>query len=136
MLVSIGFEYRMAGEFDSCVKLFDRLIATKDGGEVRTDRALCKLGLKDEAGALVDLKAAVTTEPTYPQGHFFLAGRLASAKHYKDAAAEYQAYLQLAPQGSLSDQAGERLRAAQDAAAHEDTAVAVKGKPKGAVSSR
>ncbi len=136
MTVAIGHEYRLAGEFGSCVTTFDTAIKSQDSGEARTERALCKLGLKDEAGALADLKAAVATEPTYPQGHFFLAGRLASAKHYKDAAAEYQAYLQLAPQGSLSDQAGERLRAAQDAASHEDTAVAVKGKPKSAASSR
>ncbi len=117
LLVSIGHEYRLAGEFDACIKTFDAAIKTRDGGEVRTERALCKLGLKDEAGALANLQSAVETEPSYAQGHFFLAGRLASKKHYKDAAGEYASYLQLAPNGSLADQANERLKAAQDAAA-------------------
>lgn len=115
MAVSIGHEYRLAGEFDSCVRTFDTAIKTRDGGEVRTERALCRLGLKDEKGALADLRSAVTTEPSYPQAHFFLAGRLASTKHYKEAAIEYAAYLQLAPDGSLGQQATERLKVAQDA---------------------
>jgi tetratricopeptide (TPR) repeat protein len=116
MLVSIGFEYRMAGEFDSCIKLFDRVIAKKDGGEVRTDRALCKLGTKDEKGTFDDLQAAVAKDPSYAPAHYYLGGRLASAKRYKEAAAEYAKYLELAPTGSLAKQATERLQMAQDAA--------------------
>lgn len=116
MIISIGHEYRMAGEFDGCARAFDRAIAMKDGGEARTERALCKLGQKDEPGALADLKAAVSTEPTYAPGHYYLAGRLASTKHYKEAAAEYQKYLDLAPQGSLAKAAADRLKMAQDAA--------------------
>jgi tetratricopeptide (TPR) repeat protein len=116
MLVSIGFEYRMAGEFDSCVKLFDRIVGMKDGGEARTDRALCRLGQKDEKGTLEDLKAAVAKEPTYAPAHYYLAGRLASTKHYKEAAAEYAKYLELAPTGSLAKPAAERLKLAQEAA--------------------
>jgi tetratricopeptide (TPR) repeat protein len=119
LLVSIGFEYRMAGEFDSCIKLFDRVIAVKDGGEVRTDRALCRLGTKDEKGTLDDLQAAVAKEPGYAQAHYYLAGRLASGKHYKEAAAEYAKYLELAPNGSLAKAATERLKLAQDAAKHK-----------------
>jgi tetratricopeptide (TPR) repeat protein len=116
MLVSIGFEYRMAGEFDSCVKLFDRIVGMKDGGEARTDRALCKLGMKDEKGTFDDLQAAVTKEPTYAPGHYYLGGRLASTKHYKEAAVEYAKYLELAPTGSLAKPAAERLKMAQEAA--------------------
>jgi tetratricopeptide (TPR) repeat protein len=116
LLVSIGFEYRMAGEFDSCVKLFDRLIAKKDGGEVRTDRALCKLGLKDENGMRADLEAAVAKEPTYAVAHYWLGGRLATTKHYKEAAAEYAKYLELAPTGSLVKAATEKLKMTQEAA--------------------
>ena len=89
----------------------------KDGGEVRTDRALCKLGLKDEKGAFDDLQAAVAKEPSYPTAHYYLAGRLAGAgKRYKEAAEEYAKYLQLAPTGSLAKAATERLKLAQDAA--------------------
>jgi Flp pilus assembly protein TadD len=116
LIASIGLEYRMAGEFDSCVKTFDRAIGIKDGGEVRTERALCKLGLKDEKGTLDDLQAAVAKEPTYAPAHYYLAGRLAKNKKFKDAAAEYGKYLELAPTGSLAKQATERQKAAQDAA--------------------
>jgi tetratricopeptide (TPR) repeat protein len=115
MTVSIGHEYRMATEFDSCVKTFDHLVSLKDGGEVRTERALCRLGLKDEKGALVDLQAAVDKEPTYATGHYYLAGRLAMSNHYKEAAAEYGKYLQLAPNGSLAKPAADRMKMAQDA---------------------
>jgi tetratricopeptide (TPR) repeat protein len=116
MLASIGLEYRMAGEFDSCVKTFDRAVAMKDGGEVRTERALCRLGLKDDKGTLVDLQAAVDKEPTYGPAHYYLGGRLAMSKRFKEAAAEYGKYLQLEPNGSLAKPAAERMKAAQDAA--------------------
>jgi Tfp pilus assembly protein PilF len=116
MTASVGYEYRMAGEFASCVKTFDAAIATKDGGEVRTERALCHLGQKDEAGALDDLEAAVKAEPTYAPAHYYLGGRLASSKHFKEAAAQYAEYLKLAPTGSLAKAAAERLKAAQQAA--------------------
>ncbi|HEY8038384.1 MAG TPA: tetratricopeptide repeat protein [Polyangiaceae bacterium] len=119
MLAEIGFEYRMAGEFDSCIKTFDRAVAIKDGGEVRTERALCKLGVKDEPGTLADLQAAVAKEPNYAPAHYYLGGRLAGAKHYKEAAAEYAKYLELAPSGSLAKPATEKLKMAQDAAAHD-----------------
>jgi Tfp pilus assembly protein PilF len=115
MLASIGLEYRMAGEFDSCVKTLDHAVSVKDGGEVRTGRALCRLGLKDEKGALADLQAAVSTEPTYAPGHYYLAGRLAMSNHYKEAATEYGKYLQLAPNGSLAKPAADRMKMAQDA---------------------
>jgi tetratricopeptide (TPR) repeat protein len=121
MLASIGFEYRMAGEYDTCIKIFDRAVAMKDGGEVRTERALCKHGMKDDKGALDDLQAAVAKEPGYAQAHYYLGGRLASAKppRFKEAAAEYAKYLELAPTGSLAKQASERLKYAQDEAAKE-----------------
>jgi Flp pilus assembly protein TadD len=115
MTASIGHEYRMAGEFDSCVKTFDHAVAMKDGGEVRTERALCRLGLKDDKGTLVDLQAAVDKEPTYAPAHYYLGGRLAMTKRFKDAAAEYAKYLDLAPNGSLARPATERMKAAQDA---------------------
>ncbi len=116
MLAAIGLEYRMAGEFDACVKTFDRAVALKDGGEVRTERALCKHGLKDDKGMFDDLQAAVTKEPDYAPGHYYLGGRLAVAQHFKLAAAEYAKYLQLDPSGSLAKPAAERLKAAQEAA--------------------
>jgi tetratricopeptide (TPR) repeat protein len=116
MTASVGHEYRMAGEFESCVQTFDRAVTMKDGGEVRTERALCRLGLKDDKGTLDDLQAAVSKEPTYAPAHYYLGGRLALEKKFKEAAAEYSKYLSLAPDGSLAHQASDRLKAAQDAA--------------------
>jgi Flp pilus assembly protein TadD len=115
MIASIAFEYRMASEFDSCIKTYDRAVAMKDGGEVRTGRALCKHGLKDEKGMLDDLQAAVAKEPTYAPAHYYLGGRLAVAKHFKEAAAEYSKYLQLDPNGSLASAASEKEKAATEA---------------------
>jgi Flp pilus assembly protein TadD len=128
MLASIGFEYRMAGEFDSCVKTFDRAIKIRDGGEVRTERALCKVGLKDDKGALDDLQGAVAAEASYAPAHYYLGGRLAHAKRFKEAATEYARYLELAPNGSLAQQATAHLTAAQDAAKNDKSAVAPKKK--------
>jgi tetratricopeptide (TPR) repeat protein len=124
MLASIGFEYRMAGEFDSCVKTFDRAIKIKDGGEVRTQRALCKLGQKDDKGAFDDLQAAIAAEAGYAPAHYYLGGRLAHSKRFKEAATEYAKYLELAPSGSLAKEATERLKAAQDAAKGDKSAAA------------
>jgi tetratricopeptide (TPR) repeat protein len=128
VVAAIGFEYRMAGEFDSCIKTYDRAAQIKDGGEVRTQRALCKLGLKDDKGALDDLQAAVNKEPNYAQGHYYFAGRLAALKRFKEAAAEYAKYLELEPNGSLAKPASEKLKHAQDAAAHDKGAIAPKKK--------
>ena len=124
MIVSIGHEYRMAGEFAACVKALDRAIGMRDAGEPRTERGLCKLGGKDEGAALADLQAAVGVEPAYAPGHYYLAGRLAGAKRYKEAAAEYAKVIELAPQGSLAKAAADRMKAALDAAAHDKGAVA------------
>ncbi|HLK39038.1 MAG TPA: tetratricopeptide repeat protein [Polyangiaceae bacterium] len=123
MVASIGHEYRMAGDFDGCVKTFDHAVSIKDGGEVRTERALCRLGLKDDKGTMDDLQAAVSKEPGYAPAHYYLGGRLAMAQRFPEAAAEYGKYLQLEPHGSLSQAAGDRLKAAQAAAK-------VKGGPK------
>jgi tetratricopeptide (TPR) repeat protein len=114
MLASIGHEYRMAGEFDACVKTFNRAVAIKDGGEVRTERALCKLGLKDDKGTLDDLQAAVAKDPNYAPGHYYLGGRLAKNKKFKEAASEYAKVLELEPNGSLAKAAAEKMKLAQD----------------------
>ncbi len=121
MVASVGHEYRMAGEFDACVKTFDRAVQMKDGGEVRTERALCRLGLKDDKGTLDDLQMAVQKEPTYAPGHYYLGGRLAIGKHFKEAAAEYAKYLSLEPSGSLAKPAADRLKAAQAATKDRST---------------
>jgi Flp pilus assembly protein TadD len=116
MLLAVGLEYRLAGEFASCAQTLDQAISIKDGGEARTERGLCRLGSKDDKGALDDLVAAVTVEPTYAPGHYYLAGRLAKAGDFAQAATEYGKYLELAPSGSLARAATERRKAASDQA--------------------
>jgi len=116
LVAAIGQEYRMAGDFPACIKTFDRAVQMKDGGEVRTERALCKVGQKDAKGALEDLQAAVSVEPSYATAHYYLGGRLASLKRYKEAGAEYAKYLELAPHGSMAAQASERLKMVEAAA--------------------
>jgi Flp pilus assembly protein TadD len=115
VVASVGYEYRMAGAFESCVKTFDRAVEMQDGGEVRTERALCKLGMKDDKGARADLQAAVDKEPSYGPAHYYLAGRLAVERNFVGAVAEYSKYLAIEPGGSLSKQATERLKAATEA---------------------
>ncbi len=116
MTASVGFEYRMAGEFESCIQTFDHAIEMKDGGEVRTERALCRHGLKDEKGMLDDLQAAVAKDASYAPAHYYLAGRLASDKRFKEAAAEYKKYLEIDPNGSLAKAASEKLNVVQELA--------------------
>jgi tetratricopeptide (TPR) repeat protein len=126
MLAEIGHEYRMAAaaspspetELGSCVKTFDGLIKTKDGAMPRTERALCKLALKDEKACMDDLQAAVAKEPNYAPAHYWYAGRLGRANHFKEAAAEYAKYLDLAPNGDMAKAASEKLKMAQDAMKH------------------
>jgi tetratricopeptide (TPR) repeat protein len=123
MLAEVGHEYRMAAaqsttpetELGSCVKVFDGLIKTKDGGMPRTERALCKLALKNEAGATEDLQAAIAKEPNYAPAHYWYGGRLGKANKFKEAAAEYAKYLDLAPSGDMAKAAAEKLKMAQDA---------------------
>jgi Flp pilus assembly protein TadD len=119
LVASVGYEYRMAGAFDACIKTFDRAAEIKDGGEVRTERALCKLGLKDDKGARADLQAAVEEEPGYGPAHYYLGGRLAVERNFAGAAAEYSKYLAIEPAGSLAKAATERLKAVGEAMALE-----------------
>jgi len=130
MIVSIGDAYRLAGEPDQCVKTLDRALKMKDRAEPRTYRALCKLALKDEQGTVDDLQAAVAKEPSYAPAHYYLAGRLAIARHFREAAAEYAKYLELEPSGPLAPQASARLKMAQDAAAHQKGGKAPKASKK------
>ncbi|MGA2448973.1 MAG: tetratricopeptide repeat protein [Polyangiaceae bacterium] len=119
LIASVGYEYRMAGAFDACIKTFDRAAEIKDGGEVRTERALCKLGVKDDKGARDDLQAAVLKEPSYGPAHYYLAGRLAVERNFAGASAEYSKYLEIEPNGSLVKAAKERLKASNEAMSQE-----------------
>jgi tetratricopeptide (TPR) repeat protein len=108
-LATIGFELKNVGAFTDCVSTLDRAIAKKDNAEIRTYRALCKLGAKDKDGARADLEQAVKLDPNLGPPHFYLAGRLAEAGKPKDAIAEYETYVKLAPNGPLAPEAKKRI---------------------------
>jgi cytochrome c-type biogenesis protein CcmH/NrfG len=78
--------------------------------ELRTERAICKMALKDNAGALTDLQTAVQRDATFALAHYYLGGRLAEQRKAKEAAAEYEQYLKLAPNGPMAKAASERLK--------------------------
>lgn len=117
VLASAGFELKNVGAFADCTSVLDRAIGLKDVAELRTYRALCKLGLKDKKGALDDLLAATKNEPKYAPAHFYLGGRYADDKAWKKAADAYDMYLKLDADGPLAAPAKARAKLARDKAA-------------------
>ncbi len=114
MLAAIGDEMRAIGAFGDCVPTFDKAIGIRDAAELRTLRAICKMGAKDDAGARADLEAAVAKEPSFAPAHFYLAGRLAQSGKLKEGLAEYETYLKLAPTGPMAKTAAERIKFAKE----------------------
>lgn len=110
MLAAIGHEMHVVGAFSDCVPTYDRAIGIKDAAELRTERAACKLGAKDEAGATVDLEAAVKEDTSYAPAHFYLAGCYAKAKKVKEAIAEYETFLKLDSTSPVAAKAKEHLK--------------------------
>ncbi len=117
LVAAIGHEMLLIRDVSDCVPTFDKAITLKDTAEFRTERALCKLGGKDEDGALVDLQAAVKKDPNFALAHYWLATRLAAKNEWKKVVTEFDTYLKLAPSGPLAPQAKERLKVARDKAA-------------------
>jgi Tfp pilus assembly protein PilF len=109
MLGSIGHELLVLRAAPDCIATFDKAIALKDAAEFRTERGLCKLATKDKAGATADFQAAVTKEPSYALAHYWLGGMLAQAGKAKEAQAELEAYLKLAPTGPKAQAAKDAL---------------------------
>lgn len=114
LIAAAGHDLRLNGSFFACIETFDRALRIKDAAELRTERALCKLGQKDAAGALADLQTAVVKEPKYAPAHFYLGGRLAAAGKWREVAEAYETYLRLEPDGPLAAQAKERVKMAKE----------------------
>ncbi len=113
VLASAGFELKGVGAYNECIEVLGKAIALKDAAELRTYRALCRIGLKDHPGAIADLKTAVQKEPKYAPAHFYLAGRMAEDKKFAEAAQGYETYLKLEPDGPLAKAAQERAKLAR-----------------------
>lgn len=113
VLASAGFELKGVGAYAECIDVLGKAITLKDAAELRTYRALCRVGQKDHAGAIGDLKAALQKEPKYAPAHFYLAGRMAEDKKFSEAAVGYETYLKLEPEGPLAKAAQERAKLAR-----------------------
>jgi Tfp pilus assembly protein PilF len=114
MLAAIGDEMRAIGAFTDCVPTLDKAIGMKDTPDLRTYRALCKLGAKDDAGATADLRAAVGLDAAFGPAHYYLAGRLAQGGDLAGAINEYETYVKLEPNGPLAKAARERIKKAKE----------------------
>jgi len=114
LLGAIGHDLLVLRAPAECVIAFDKAIAAKDGAQYRTERALCKLANKDEAGATTDIEAAVQNDPKYGLAHYWLATRRMAAKRWADAAKELEAYLKIEPNGPKAKTAQEALAVAKN----------------------
>jgi Flp pilus assembly protein TadD len=114
IMATVAFEMQHMGAFTECVQTLDKAIAQKDAAELRMQRGICKMGAKDRDGAMSDLQAAVQKDPSFAPAHFYYGGRLGEAGKLREALAEYEAYLKLAPSGPLAKQAQERVKLLKD----------------------
>lgn len=114
ILATIAFELKGVREFKDCVDVLDRAIAAKDVAEVRVYRGQCKLGLKDKEGALADFQAAVAKEPNSAPSHYHLGGALADSGKLKEAIAEWEQTLKLAPTGPLAKASQAKIQKAKE----------------------
>jgi tetratricopeptide (TPR) repeat protein len=114
LLASIALEQKNLRDFQSCVATLDTAIKQKDAAELRVYRGHCKLGLKDLPGALAEFQAAVAKEPNSAPAHYSLAGALADSGKLKEAIAEWEAYLKLAPNGPLAKQTEAKIKKAKE----------------------
>ncbi len=112
VLAAIGEEMKALGAFADCVPTLDQAITLKDAPELRTYRAVCKLGMKDADGAKADLQAAIAAQ--YAPAHFYLARVLADGADWKGAASEYETFLKLEPNVPAAKVAREKLKQAKE----------------------
>jgi Flp pilus assembly protein TadD len=113
LLAGIGHELLLLRAVPDCIATFDKAIALKDGAPSRTERALCKIAAKDDAGAIADLQAATKAEPNYALAHYWLGTRLGAAKKWADAIKEFEAYLKLEPTGPKAEAAKQGIATAK-----------------------
>lgn len=113
-VAAVGFEMRLARAVPECIAAFDKAISIKDTGDFRTNRGLCKLANKDQPGAIADFKAATEKEPSFALAHYWYGLQLHDTGKFPEAAAEYEQYLKLAPNGPMSKMAEVKLKAAKE----------------------
>jgi Tfp pilus assembly protein PilF len=110
ILAGVGHEMRLLREVNGCIQALDRAIGQKDAAELRFERGLCKLGQKDNAGAITDFQAAVASDSKAPLPHYWLGFAFANADKSKDAVGEFKTYLKLDPTGPQAKAAEEKIK--------------------------
>jgi Tfp pilus assembly protein PilF len=113
IVAAIGHELHLAKAFPQCVAVMDKAVALKDAAELRTERAACKIGLQDDAGAVSDLKAAASSDPSYAPAQYYLGNELAKGGDFAAAITAYQMFLKLEPNGPLAKAVTEKIRLAK-----------------------
>jgi tetratricopeptide (TPR) repeat protein len=114
MMGTIAFEFRTLRAVPECIAAFDKAIALKDNADFRTNRALCKIAAKDRPGAIADLKEATQKDASFAPAHYWLGLNLHEDGKFAEAAAEYEAYLKVAPKGPMAKAAEAKLKLAKE----------------------
>ena len=114
VLGAIGFELRGLRAVPECIQAMDKALGVKDDPELRIIRGQCKMANKDKAGALADAQAAVAKDPSYAPARYWLGSWLGEDGKYKEATAEFQKYLELAPKGPMAEAAQKKIKLAKD----------------------
>jgi tetratricopeptide (TPR) repeat protein len=118
VLAAVAHELHVLKAFGDCVTAFTTAIALKDSAELWTERAACKIGAGDDAGALTDLQTAVSKDASYAPAQYYLGNELAKAHQVAPAIAAYQAFLKLEPNGLLAKGVAEKIRLAKAQGGH------------------
>lgn len=118
IVAAVGHELHLAKAFPQCVAAMDKAVTLKDAAELRTERAACKIALKDDAGAVADLRAAVASDPNFAPAEYYLGNELGKAGDFAGAVTAYQAFIKLEPNGALAKAAAEKIRLAKQQQPH------------------
>jgi uncharacterized protein (TIGR02996 family) len=118
VVAGLAHELHLAKAFAECTAALTQAIAVKDAAELWTERAACKVGQGDAAGALSDLRAATAKDASYAPAQYYLGNELAKAGQYAQAVTAYTAFLKLEPNGPLAKAVVEKIKLAKTHPAH------------------
>lgn len=88
------------GAFAECVAVLDQALKVKPSADLHVRRGVCRHGLKDDAGAEADYRAAIEIDAGFAPAHFYLG------QHLKGAGNKAQACAALRKAAELGGSAG------------------------------
>lgn len=112
MLSALGNGLRRAGDAQMAVRVLREAIEAEEGSAppaVHAELALALFAAEHREEAERALAELLRQSPEYATAHYLLANMLASRRAFREAAAEYQAYLRAAPNGPQAAEARARL---------------------------